>query len=107
MKTEMKRLATLTTFLIVSSCGSLTKYRPSIYGHDYRNQEIITPVTFERISCGNPTFNEYASVKLDDLVKLALVLKYAKLPFKVRVLVDGFTKEVEKRNKENKTLNTK
>lgn len=104
MKTEMKLLTTLTTFLILSSCGSRFKYRPVIYGHDYINQEIITPVTYKRIRTNDKKFNEYASIKLDDLSKLALVLKYAKLPLKVRILVDKYSQELTKRLKENKDI---
>jgi hypothetical protein len=103
MKTEMKRPVFLTMFLI-SSCASGTKYKPSIYGHDYRNREIITPVTHERIYCGTREFNKFASVRLEDLTKLALILKYAKVPRKVRLIVENFRKEVAKRNKQNKTL---
>jgi len=98
----MKLLTILTTCLILNSCGTNTKYRPSIYGHDYKAQEIITPITYKRVKCGDPEFNEYASVRLDDLSRLALILKYAKLPRKVRLLIENFRKEVEQRNKENK-----
>ena len=107
MKTEKKLLIHLTIFLLLSSCGSRTTYKPSIYGHDYLNQEIITPVTHERIYCGSPEFNKYATVKLEDLVSLALILKYAKLPKKVRLIVEGFRKEVATRNKQNKTTTSK
>lgn len=77
------------------SCGSKTKYRPSIYGHDYMNMEIIKPVTFDRVSCGDPDFNKYVSVSLDDLSKLALVLREAKVPRAVRVIIENFNKELE------------
>lgn len=100
----MKQLTTLMMFLILSSCGSLTTYRPSIYGHDFKTMEIVTPVTYERISCGEKEFNKYASIKLSDLSKLALILKNAKLPKKVRFIIERFKREVDKRAKENKEL---
>jgi hypothetical protein len=96
-------LILLTTSL--SSCGSPTKYRPSIYGHDYVQREIVTPVTHVRISCGDEEFNKYVSVSLKDLSKLALVLKEAKVPKKVRVLIEGFGKEVDLRTKLQKLDN--
>ena len=89
------KLLLLLTILCVSSCGSQTTYRPSIYGHDYINREIITPVTFERISCGERDFQKYASVNLKDLSKLALILQEAKLPKKVRIIIEAFEKEVK------------
>lgn len=95
----MKQLMFL-MILFVSACGSTTSYRPSIYGHDYKNMEIITPVTYQRISCGDPAFQRYVSVDLDDLRKLALVLKNAKVPKKVRILIEGFGKEVDQRFKQ-------
>lgn len=94
----MKLLIAL-TILLVSSCGSPTKYRPSIYGHDFVNREIVTPNTHVRISCGDRQFNKFVSVSLDDLAKLALVLKEAKVPKKVRILIEGFGKEVSLRKK--------
>ena len=94
------KLLILLTILCVS-CGSATTYRPSIYGHDYINQEIVTPTTHERISCGAEDFNKYVSISLKDLTKLALVLKYAKVPKKVRVLIEGFRKELKKVKKAN------
>ncbi len=104
--TVIKLLLTLT--ILCASCGSTTDYRPSIYGHDYINREIITPVTFERISCGDKRFNEYVSVNLDDLAKLALILKHSKVPKKVRLLVEKFKKEVDLRAKlQNKDVGFK
>ena len=93
----MMLLMLLTTSLV--SCGSPTKYRPSIYGHDYIQREIVTPKTHVRISCGDREFNKFVSVSLDDLAKLALVLKEAKVPKKVRILIEGFGKEVSLRAK--------
>lgn len=101
-KTVTPLLITLT--ILLSSCGSKTTYRPSIYGHDYINAEIITPVTHKRISCSEKDFNKYVSVDLKDLSKLAMVLKYAKLPRKVRILIEAFSKEVKKRKKQAKSL---
>ena len=94
------RLILLT--ILLSSCGSTTTYRPSIYGHDYITREIITPVTHKRISCGDKDFNKYVSVNLSDLAKLAIILKNAKVPKKVRILVEGFKNEVDQREKENR-----
>ena len=100
----MKQLTYLTILLILSSCLSHTKYRPSIYGHDHVTQEIVTPVSHERIYTGDPEFNKFVSIKLSDLSKLALVLRHAKLPRKVRRIVEKFTKEVKTVEKQNKTL---
>lgn len=97
MKTGMKLLIFST--ILLSSCGSTTSYRPSIYGHDYINREIVKPVTHERISCGENDFNRFVSIDLDDLRKLALVLKNAKVPRKVRILIEGFEKEVNRKRK--------
>lgn len=94
----MKQLMILTIFLF-SSCGSHTTYRPLIHGHDYLNQEIIVPRTHERIHCGEKRFNKYVSLSLDDLTRLALVLKNAKLPKKVRLLVEKFSHELIEKNK--------
>jgi len=85
--------------ILLNSCGSVTTYRPSIYGHDYAQREIITPETHVRISCGDQEFNKYVSVSLSDLSKLAIILKNAKVPKKVRILVEGFSKEVKLRKK--------
>ena len=104
MKTATKLLTTLTTLLVLSGCLSHTKYRPTIYGHDYQNQEIITPTTHERIYTGSPAFNKYVSISLHDLAKLALVLKNAKLPRKVRFIVERFNKEVKQVEAANKSL---
>jgi len=106
MKIETKLLTTL-TILFLSACGSNTTYRPSIYGHDYINREIITPVNHARISCGEEAFNKYVSVNLNDLAKLALVLKHSKVPKKVRLLIENFKKEVDLRVKQNKSLKDK
>jgi len=102
MKIETKLLTTLTLLCVLSGCLSHTKYRPSIHGHDYLNQEIIEPKTYRRIYTGDPAFNEYVSISLDDLAKLALVLKNAKLPRKVRFIVERFTKEVKEVEAVNK-----
>ena len=93
------KLLTILTILCLSACGSITTYRPSIYGHDYINREIVTPTTHARISCGDREFNKYVSVSLEDLTKLALILKHSKVPKKVRRLVEKFTKEVDLRAK--------
>lgn len=79
--------------ILLNSCGSVTTYRPSIYGHDYRSREIITPVTHERISCGDKDFQKYVSINLKDLSKLAVILKNAKLPKKIRIVIENFKKE--------------
>jgi hypothetical protein len=101
----MKQRILLTILLInLSACGSQTTYRPSIYGHDFETREIITPSTHIRISCGAREFNKYVSVSLKDLSKLALVLKNAKVPRKVRILIEGFGKEVALRKKQNEKL---
>ena len=89
------KLLIFLTILCVSSCGSPTTYRPSIYGHDYITRVIVTPVTRKRISCGDREFNKYVSVSLKDLSKLAIILKEAKVPRKVRILVEAFNKEVK------------
>jgi hypothetical protein len=99
MKKTASKLLTTLTILCASACGSNTTYRPSIYGHDYVNREIITPATYARISCGDAEFNKYVSVNLDDLAKLALILKHSKVPKKVRVLIEDFSKEVDLRVK--------
>lgn len=85
----------LLTIFLISSCSTPTTYRPSIYGHDYVNSEIVTPITHERISCGASEFNRYASVSLEDLTNLALVLKYSDVPPEVRIIIEGFTNEVD------------
>lgn len=59
-------------------------------------QTIIEPKTFKRISCGEPEFQAYASVSIDDLVRIATVLKNAKLPRHIRILVEQFNEEVKK-----------
>ena len=94
----MKRLILL-MILCVSSCGSSTKYRPEILGHDYKNLEIIKPKTYERVYCGDESFNKYASVSLKDLKKIALILKEAKIPWQVKVIVEELEKEVKRLEK--------
>ena len=106
MRTETKLLATLTLLCVLSGCLSTTKYRPSIHGHDYLRQEIIEPITYRRIYTGDAEFNRYVSISLDDLAKLAIVLKNAKLPRKVRRIVERFSKEVKTVEKKNKQLLT-
>lgn len=81
--------------LCLTSCGSNTTYRPEILGHDYMRMELVKPKKQGRISCGDPQFEMYASVHLNDLKKLALILKKAKLPRHVRLLVEELNKEVE------------
>lgn len=105
MKTGMKLLTTLTMLCVLSGCLRSTSYRPTIHGHDYLNQEIIEPKTYRRIYTGSPEFNKYVSISLADLSKLALVLKNARLPRKVRRVVERFTKEVKRvKYKNNKLL---
>lgn len=88
------KLLLFLTILCVSGCGSNTTYRPMVYGHDYMRMALVEPVTFRRISCGDEEFQEYASVKVEDLVKIATVLKKAKVPKHIRVLVESLTKEL-------------
>lgn len=86
------------TILCISGCGSNTTYRPLVYGHDYMNMTIIEPKTFRRISCGDEEFNGYASVRVEDIAKLATVLKKAKLPRHIRILVEQLNNEVVELN---------
>ena len=88
--------------LIVGSCKSLTTYRPAIYGHDYVSREIITPVSHNRISCGDKEFNKYVSFSLTDLTKIGVLLKNAKLSRKVRIILEKFDKDIKKKIKKNK-----
>ena len=104
MKTETKLPIILTLLCVLSGCLGHTKYRPSIHGHDYLRQEIIEPTTHRRIYTGDAEFNKFVSISLDDLAKLALVLKNAKLPRKVRRIVERFSKEVKTVEKKNKQL---
>lgn len=92
----MKQIAMLLLIALTTSCGSSeTTYRPVVYGHDYVAMEIIRPITFERVSCGDPDFNKYVSVSIDDLVKLATVLKNAKLPRHIRIIVEQYTSDLK------------
>lgn len=56
--------------------------------------ELVRPKKKGRISCGDPQFEMYASVHLNDLKKLALILKKAKLPRHVRIIVEQLNNEV-------------
>ena len=80
--------------LSTTSCSSNTTYRPKIYGHDYYTMTIIEPVTYKATYCGDPDFNKYVSVKLEDLTKLALVLKKAKLPIHIRIIIEEFNNDI-------------
>lgn len=93
------KLLIFLTILCVTSCGSPTTYRPDVYGHDYMNMTIIEPISKRRISCGDEEFNEYASVKLKDIVKIATVLKKAKLPRHIRILIEDFETEIKELEK--------
>jgi len=104
MKIEMKLLTTLILLCVLSGCLRSTSYRPTVYGHDYLNQEIITPTTHKRIYTGDPEFNKFVSISLEDLSKLVLVLKNARLKRKVRRVVEKFSKEVKQVEKQNKQL---
>lgn len=59
------------------------------------NMTIIEPVTKRRVSCGDDEFNEYASVRVEDIAKLATVLKKARLPKHIRILVEEFNNEIK------------
>lgn len=89
----------LTMLCAVISCAGQTTYRPSVFGHDYVNGEIVTPYTHERISCFDKKFNSYASFRIDDVKKVALALKYAKLPKDVRIILERIKKDVETHKK--------
>lgn len=97
MKQQKTKTATGLLILLITlgSCRSTTTYRPSVYGHDYITREIIKPKTYERISTGDKEFNKYVSFSLDDLNKLRLILKDAKLSKKVRIIIEKFDNEVE------------
>ena len=90
----MKKIAILLLISLTTSCASSTTYRPKIYGHDFQDGSIIAPKTHERISCSEFRFNEYVSISLDDLAKLALALKNAKLPRHIRIIIEDVNREL-------------
>lgn len=93
----MKLLIYLTILCASLGCGSTTTYRPWIHGHSALEEAIIVPQTKERIYCNDEErFQKYVSVSILDLQKLALILKHAKVPKKVRIIVENFRKDVEK-----------
>lgn len=105
MRLEICKIVTgLLIFLILGSCAKTTKYRPLIYGHDYTYGEIIRPVSYERISCRSPEFQDYVSFSIDDLAKVRLLIKHGKLPKKVRIILEKFDKDFEKIKRKNKAL---
>ena len=55
---------------------------------------IIEPITKRRISCGDAEFNEYASVRVVDIAKIATALKSAKLPRHIRLLIERLNNEL-------------
>lgn len=93
------KLLIFLTILFVSSCGSPTTYRPWIHGHSTKDQAIIVPQTKERIYCSEDRFQEYVSVSIQDLQALALILKHAKVPKKVRIIIERFNKDVSELEK--------
>ncbi len=84
----------LTLLITLGSCRSTTTYRPTVYGHDYITREIIEPKTYRRINTGDKEFNKFVSFSLDDLAKLRLLLKDAKLSKKVRIIIEKFDKDL-------------
>lgn len=98
----MKLLILLT--ILCASCSSPTKYRPTIYGHDYKYGEIVKPITHERISCRDEEFNKYVSFSLKDFSKIALLLEKADVPYDIRIILEKFEKEL-KQVKRKQSLN--
>lgn len=108
----MKQLILLTILCVISSCGSPTKYRPPIYGHDYKRGEIVAP-DHSRISTTSEQFNCFVSVTIDDFKKVALALKKGKFPYHIRVLLEKYNfvgkskkkiKFIEKENKKGQIV---
>ena len=90
---------------VVSSCGSKTKWRPPIYGHDYKRGEIVAP-DHSRISTTSDKFNCFVSVRIDDFKKVALALNKGKFPRHIRILIEKY-KMVEKSKKKINKLDKK
>lgn len=94
-------LLTLSTIFLISSCGSTTTYRPPIAAHDYKNMELVLK-DHSRVYAGDKKFNEYASIHLDDLIKIAIIIKNAKLPKHIILIVEQYEKEVLKLKQKSK-----
>ncbi len=81
--------------ILCASCGSQTTYRPTVYGHDYKYGEIVTPVTHERISCRDEEFNKYVSFSLSDLTKVRTALETGEFPAHIILILEKFDKELK------------
>lgn len=87
----MRKIGITLLIVLTISCGNQTTYRPLVLSHDYENMEIVRPNKEGRTYCGDPKFNEYVSISLDDLADLALVLKNSKVPWWVRQIIEKKT----------------
>ena len=90
----MKLLIVL--MILCASCGSDIKYRPIVLSHDYKNMELVKPNRQGRIYAGDPEFQEYASVHVQDIANIALVLKNAKVPWYLKHILKDINKKLTK-----------
>lgn len=84
MRTGIVLLVTLMT-----GCGNL-KYRPVIFVFDHEKLEITNGK--DRVYCGDESIKGYYAVDGDDLNDIKTVLKHAKVPWHIKIVLERLKK---------------
>ena len=86
MKTK---IGTALLVMLMTGCGSLD-YRPVAFVFDSKELEITNGT--DRVYCGDKKIEGYYAIDGDDLNDIKTVLKHAKVPWHIKIVLDRLKK---------------